>query len=243
MLTLAYMNKESLEISLREKKTCFGPDPEGAFGVKGKTSGNYQHIVSITADCDRDALVVMVNKDGPACHLGTDSCFNYPVMGELPLDFSVKSLYKMLEGRKAEMPEGSYTTYLFEKGMDKILKKIGEESTEVIIAAKAGDKEETVYEIADLMYHVMVLMVEMGISVDDVMGELESRHIIDHKVKQEKNDEMILLNPKGDVNLHTHTYYCDGKDSPRLWCSVPSPWAFVRWDFPGTSIPLIRTSA
>ena len=186
VLTLAYMNKESLEISLREKKTCFWSRSRREFWRKGETSGNYQHIVSITADCDRDALVVMVNKDGPACHLGTDSCFNYPVMGELPLDFSVKSLYKMLEGRKAEMPEGSYTTYLFEKGMDKILKKIGEESTEVIIAAKAGDKEETVYEIADLMYHVMVLMVEMGISVDDVMGELESRHIIDHKVKQEK---------------------------------------------------------
>lgn len=186
VLTLAYMNKESLEISLREKKTCFWSRSRRELWRKGETSGNYQHIVSITADCDRDALVVMVNKDGPACHLGTDSCFNYPVMGELPLDFSVKSLYKMLEGRKAEMPEGSYTTYLFEKGMDKILKKIGEESTEVIIAAKAGDKEETVYEIADLMYHVMVLMVEMGISVDDVMGELESRHIIDHKVKQEK---------------------------------------------------------
>lgn len=186
VLTLAYMNKESLEISLREKKTCFWSRSRKELWRKGETSGNYQHIVSITADCDRDALVVMVNKDGPACHLGTDSCFNYPVMGELPADFSVKSLYKMLEGRKAEMPEGSYTTYLFEKGMDKILKKIGEESTEVIIAAKAGDKEETVYEIADLMYHVMVLMVEMGISVDDVMGELESRHIIDHKVKQEK---------------------------------------------------------
>ena len=186
VLTLAYMNRESLEISLREKKTCFWSRSRKELWRKGETSGNYQHIVSITADCDRDALVVMVNKDGPACHLGTDSCFNYPVMVELPSDFSVKSLYKMLEGRKAEMPEGSYTTYLFEKGMDKILKKIGEESTEVIIAAKAGDKEETVYEIADLMYHVMVLMVEMGISVDDVMGELESRHIIDHKVKQEK---------------------------------------------------------
>ncbi len=186
VLTLAYMNKESLAISLREKKTCFWSRSRKELWRKGETSGNYQHIVSITADCDRDALVVMVNKDGPACHLGTDSCFNYPVMGDAPSDFSVKSLYKMLEGRKAEMPEGSYTTYLFEKGMDKILKKIGEESTEVIIAAKAGDQEETVYEIADLMYHVMVLMVEMGISVDDVMGELESRHIIDHKVKQEK---------------------------------------------------------
>ena len=186
VLTLAYMNRESLAISLKEKKTCFWSRSRQELWLKGETSGTYQHITSVIADCDRDALVVMVDKDGPACHLGTDSCFNYPVNGELPSDFSVKSLYQMLEGRKAELPEGSYTTYLFEKGLDKILKKIGEESTEVIIAAKDNDKQETVYEIADLMYHVMVLMVEMGVSVDDVMGELESRHIIDHKVKQEK---------------------------------------------------------
>lgn len=186
VLTLAYMNKESLEISLKEKKTCFWSRSRQELWLKGETSGNYQHIVNIIADCDKDALTVLVNKDGPACHLGTDSCFNYPVLGELPTDFSTKSLYRMLEGRKAEMPEGSYTTYLFEKGVDKILKKIGEESTEVIIAGKDNDKKETIYEIADLMYHVMVLMVEMGISVDDVMDELAGRHIIDHKVKQEK---------------------------------------------------------
>lgn len=186
VLTLAYMNRESLAISLKEKKTCFWSRSRQELWLKGETSGNYQHIVSIIADCDKDALVVTVNKDGPACHLGTDSCFNNPVMGEEPSEFSTKSLYQMLEGRKAEMPEESYTTYLFEKGVDKILKKIGEESTEVIIAAKGDDKKETVYEIADLMYHVMVLMVEMGISVDDVIGELASRHIIDHKVKQEK---------------------------------------------------------
>lgn len=186
VLTLAYMNRESLEISLKEKKTCFWSRSRQELWLKGETSGNYQHIVNIIADCDKDALTVLVNKDGPACHLGTDSCFNYPVLGELPTDFSTKSLYRMLESRKAEMPEGSYTTYLFEKGVDKILKKIGEESTEVIIAAKDDDREETVYEIADLMYHVMVLMVEMGISVEDVMEELEGRHIIDHKVKQEK---------------------------------------------------------
>lgn len=186
VLTLAYMNRESLEISLKEKKTCFWSRSRQELWLKGETSGNYQHIVNIIADCDKDALTVLVNKDGPACHLGTDSCFNYPVLGELPTDFSTKSLYRMLESRKAEMPEGSYTTYLFEKGVDKILKKIGEESTEVIIATKDDDREETVYEIADLMYHVMVLMVEMGISVEDVMEELEGRHIIDHKVKQEK---------------------------------------------------------
>lgn len=186
VLTLAYMNRESLEISLRERKTCFWSRSRQELWLKGETSGNYQHIVNMIADCDRDALVVMVNKDGPACHLGGDSCFEFPVYGEMPSDFSVKGLHKMLEGRKAEMPAGSYTTYLFEKGLDKILKKVGEESTEVIIAGKAEDKAETVYEIADLMYHVMVLMVELGISVDDVMTELASRHIIDHKVKQEK---------------------------------------------------------
>ena len=193
VLTLAYMNRESLEISLKEMKTCFWSRSRQELWLKGETSGNYQHIVSIIADCDRDALTVLVKKDGPACHLGTDSCFSYPLIGEADgtvepgvQGFSVKTLYKMLEQRKAEMPEGSYTTYLFEKGLDKILKKIGEESTEVIIAAKDEDKPETVYEIADLVYHVLVLMVEAGIGVDDIMAELESRHVIDHKIKQEK---------------------------------------------------------
>ncbi|MBE6020630.1 MAG: bifunctional phosphoribosyl-AMP cyclohydrolase/phosphoribosyl-ATP diphosphatase HisIE [Firmicutes bacterium] len=190
VLTLAYMNKESLEISLKEKKTCFWSRSRQELWLKGETSGNYQHIESITADCDRDALTVKVHKDGPACHLGTDSCFMYPVLGEASgaeeKGFDPKDLYKLLEGRKAEMPEGSYTSYLFEKGMDKILKKVGEECTEVIIAAKGNDKPETIYEIADLMYHVMVMMVEMGISVEEIMDELASRHIIDHKVKQEK---------------------------------------------------------
>lgn len=190
VLTLAYMNRESLAISMEEKRTCFWSRSRQELWRKGETSGNVQHIVSITADCDRDALVVMVNKEGPACHLGGDSCFAFPVMGEVEIEeaegFSVKGLYKMLQGRKEEMPEGSYTSYLFEKGIDKILKKVGEESTEVIIAGKADDKAETIYEIADLAYHVMVLMVEMGITVDDVTDELASRHIIDHKVKQEK---------------------------------------------------------
>lgn len=186
VLTLAYMNRESLEISMKEGKTCFWSRSRKTLWRKGETSGNWQHIVSMTADCDRDALLVMVNKDGPACHLGNDSCFAFPVLGEAPEGFSIKGLYEMLQGRKAELPEGSYTTYLFEKGLDKILKKVGEESTEVIIAGKARDKAETIYEIADLAYHVMVLMVELGISVDEVMDELASRHIIDHKVKQEK---------------------------------------------------------
>lgn len=187
VLTLAYMNKESLEISLKKGLTCFYSRSRNELWLKGETSGNYQHIVSITADCDKDALVVVVEKDGPACHTGSDSCFTAPVFQSDELsEFSLDGLYELLEGRKENMPQGSYTTYLFEKGIDKILKKIGEESTEVIIAGKADDKKETVYEIADLAYHIMVMMVEMGISLEDVRKELASRHIIDHKVKQEK---------------------------------------------------------
>lgn len=187
VLTVAYMNRESLGISIEKGYTCFWSRSRQELWLKGETSGNYQHIVSITADCDKDALVVTVEKDGPACHTGSDSCFFNPVYQSPELaEFSLEGLYDMLRGRKEERPEGSYTTYLFEKGVDKILKKIGEESTEVIIAGKADDKAETVYEIADLAYHVMVLMVQMGISVEDIHRELASRHIIDHKVKQEK---------------------------------------------------------
>lgn len=187
VLTLAYMNKESLAISIAEKKTCFWSRSRQELWRKGETSGNYQHIVSITADCDRDALTVLVEKDGPACHLGTESCFNDEVFVSDELhSFSLGGLMDLLEGRKKDKPAGSYTTYLFEKGIDKILKKVGEECTEVIIAGKANDKAETIYEIADLTYHIMVLMTEMGISLDEVRDELASRHIIDHKVKQEK---------------------------------------------------------
>ncbi|MBQ3327339.1 MAG: bifunctional phosphoribosyl-AMP cyclohydrolase/phosphoribosyl-ATP diphosphatase HisIE [Clostridia bacterium] len=187
VLTVAYMNAESLRISMEKELTCFWSRSRQELWLKGETSGNYQHIVSITTDCDKDALVVVVEKDGPACHLGTDSCFEYPVFqSEERHEFSVQGLYDLLVGRNESRPEGSYTTYLFEKGIDKILKKVGEENTEVIVAAKGDDKKETVYEIADLMYHVMVLMVHMGITVSDVLKELASRHIIDHKVKQEK---------------------------------------------------------
>ncbi len=187
VLTLAYMNKESLAVSMEKEMTCFYSRSRQELWLKGETSGNYQHIVSITADCDKDALVVIVEKDGPACHKGTDSCFNDEVFqSEERHEFAIDGLYDLLVGRKETMPEGSYTTYLFQKGIDKILKKVGEESTEVIIGGKAGDKAETVYEIADLAYHVMVLMVEMGITMEDVRKELASRHIIDHKVKQEK---------------------------------------------------------
>ena len=187
VLTLAYMNEESLKISMEEKRTCFWSRSRQELWRKGETSGNVQHIVSMTADCDRDAVIVLVEKEGPACHLGTDSCFNDVFFENEELEnFTVDGLYELLEGRKEQMPQGSYTTYLFEKGLDKILKKVGEESTEVIIAGKAEDKKETVYEIADLAYHVMVLMVEAGISVADIHNELASRHVIDHKVKQEK---------------------------------------------------------
>jgi len=187
VLTLAYMNKESLKISLEKEMTCFYSRSRNELWLKGETSGNYQHIVSITADCDMDALTVIVEKDGPACHLGTDTCFNNTVFQSEKLsEFSLNNLYDLLKDRKATLPEGSYTTYLFQKGVDKILKKVGEECTEVIIAAKADDKKETIYEIADLAYHVMVLMNEMGITMEEVHRELASRHIIDHKVKQEK---------------------------------------------------------
>ena len=187
VLTLAYMNRESLEISIKEKRTCFYSRSRQCLWRKGETSGNYQNIVDITADCDMDALTVSVIREGPACHTGENSCFFNSVFENNELNaFSLNGLYSLIEGRKTDKKEGSYTTYLFEKGIDKILKKVGEESTEVIIAAKADDKKETVYEVADLAYHVMVMMVEMGISLDDIRTELASRHVIDKKVKQEK---------------------------------------------------------
>ena len=186
VLMMAFMNEESLKISLEKKLTCFYSRSRKELWLKGETSGNYQHIVSITTDCDKDTLLIKVKPDGPACHLGTKSCFEYPVYDSDEEVFTYEGLMELIAGRKTEKKEGSYTTYLFEKGIDKILKKIGEESTEVIIAAKADDKKETIYEIADLAYHVMVMMVEMGISLEDVKAELASRHVIDKKVKQEK---------------------------------------------------------
>lgn len=187
VLMVAWMNEESLKISMEKKLTCFYSRSRKELWLKGETSGNYQHIVSIKTDCDKDTLLIEVLPDGPACHLGTKSCFEYPVYENEELSaFSYEGLMNLIEGRKTEKKEGSYTTYLFEKGIDKILKKVGEECTEVIIAAKADDKKETVYEVADLAYHVMVMMVEMGISLDDIRAELASRHVIDKKVKQEK---------------------------------------------------------
>ena len=186
VLTLAYMNRERLAVSLEKGLSCFWSRSRQELWLKGATSGNYQHIVSITADCDYDALEVRVKKDGPACHTGAESCFHHDIFGEKRNPFQLETLEQLLQGRKKDLPEGSYTTYLFQKGIDKILKKVGEECTEVIIAGKADDRAETVYEIADLAYHVMVLMVQMGISVEDIRKELAGRHVIDHKVKQEK---------------------------------------------------------
>ena len=187
VLTLAYMNKESLAITIDERRTCFWSRSRQELWRKGDTSGNVQHVVSITADCDGDALVVEVVKDGPACHTGSESCFfNEIYLSDELKQFSYEGLYHLIEGRKTNPKEGSYTTYLFDKGLDKILKKVGEECTEVIIGGRKEDKEETVYEIADLCYHVMVLMVQMGITVEDITRELEKRHVIDHKVKQER---------------------------------------------------------
>ena len=191
VLTVAYMNRESLEISLKRRLTCFYSRSRKKLWLKGETSGNFQHIVSVTADCDYDALLIEVVKDGPACHLGTDSCFSHNlfVNGEAEGNtegFSVRQLYDELLGRRQNPKEGSYTCYLFEKGRDKILKKVGEECTEVVIAGKGDDKEETVFEISDLVYHLLVLMIDMGISPDDVLAQLASRHVIDKKVKQER---------------------------------------------------------
>lgn len=187
VLTLAYMNRGSLAISMERELTCFWSRSRQALWLKGETSGNYQHIVSITADCDKDALVIKVEPDGPACHTGEISCFHNPVFeSQTRQEFSCQGLYSLLEGRKRDLPQGSYTTYLFQKGLDKILKKVGEECTEVIIAAKAEDRAETVYEIADLAYHVMVLMAQQGITLEEIQKELASRHVIDHKIKQEK---------------------------------------------------------
>ena len=186
VLTLAYMNRESLEISIKEKRTCFWSRSRQELWRKGATSGNTQQVVSIRTDCDKDTLLIEVIKAGPACHTGSESCFFEDIVAPEAEEFSYEGLYEMLVGRKVEKKEGSYTTYLFEKGIDKILKKVGEECTEVIIAGKANDKAETIYEISDLVYHVMVLMIEMGISLDDIKNELASRHVIDKKVKQEK---------------------------------------------------------
>ena len=187
VLMLAYMNAESLRKSMETGRTFLWSRSRQELWTKGETSGNYQHIVSVTADCDADALLVEVRKDGPACHTGAESCFHQPVFeGPEPQGFQLADLYRLLEGRKTQPKEGSYTSYLFEKGTDKILKKVGEETTEVVIAAKDHDHANTVYELGDLLYHCLVLMVDQGISIAEICDEMAGRHVIDHKVKQEK---------------------------------------------------------
>ena len=187
VLTLAYMNAETLALTIAEGRTVFWSRSRQQIWRKGETSGTVQRVVSITADCDKDALVIDVVKSGPACHTGAESCFFEPVYVSDELkQFTWQGLYELIEGRKTNPQEGSYTSYLFDKGLEKILKKVGEESTEVIIAGAKRDKAETIYEISDLAYHVMVLMIELGIRVEDITKELEKRHVIDHKVKQER---------------------------------------------------------
>lgn len=186
VLTVAYMNKESLQISMVEKRTCFYSRSRKCLWRKGEDSGNVQHLVRIAADCDFDALVVQVIKDGPACHTGMESCFHNPLFeGDPPEKFSMNTLYALIQERKERLPQGSYTTYLFEKGREKVLKKVGEECSEVIIGAMKGSKPETIFEVADLAYHLLVLLCEMGIEPDEILHELAKRHVVDHKTKQE----------------------------------------------------------
>jgi len=180
VLMLAYMNEESLKISIDEGRTCFWSRSQKKLWRKGETSGNVQHIISIKTDCDNDSLLITVRKNGPACHTGEESCFFNTLVSdetEQSGSFTLDTLYEIIKDRRENRKPGSYTTYLFEKGIDKILKKIGEESTEIIIASKAGDKGETIYEIADFIYHAQVLMAEMDITPGEVIQELASRHV------------------------------------------------------------------
>ena len=188
VLMLGYMNAESLGITLEQKKVCFFSRSRQKLWLKGETSGNFLNVVSIKTDCDADTLLITAKPDGPTCHTGARSCFFEDVYEDEDAEqaFCLDDLMKLIEGRKTNPKEGSYTTYLFEKGIDKILKKVGEECTEVIIAGKGGDRAEAIFEIADLTYHVMVMMTEMGISIDEVRAELASRHVVDKKIKQEK---------------------------------------------------------
>jgi len=197
VLSLAYMNRESLELSLRERQTYFWSRSRGRLWHKGETSGNTQRIERLEADCDGDALLVSVKPDGPACHTGQVSCFFEELFNSVspPTDAdpsgkrqflrTVDQLLQIIKSRKAEMPEGSYTTYLFSKGLDKILKKIGEESAETIIAAKNRSKSELMMESADLLYHLLVLFVNEGLEIEEVLGELEKRA----KRNVKKNDQ------------------------------------------------------
>ena len=173
VLTLAYMNAESLARTLESGETWFWSRSRNELWHKGATSGNTQHVVSLTTDCDNDAIVVLVNPAGPACHTGARSCF--AVEQEETPDGLMHELYALIQCRQEERPEGSYTTYLFDKGLDKILKKVGEESAETIIAAKNDDPKQLVAETADLLYHLLVMLVAKNVKLDDVRDELAQR--------------------------------------------------------------------
>jgi phosphoribosyl-ATP pyrophosphohydrolase/phosphoribosyl-AMP cyclohydrolase len=174
VLTLAYMNRESLERTLETKQTWFWSRSRNELWHKGETSGNTQDVISLALDCDRDALIVLVNPAGPACHTGAVSCFDTgtqpPTLGPL-----LDQLYELIETRERDRPSSSYTTYLFEEGLDKILKKVGEESAETIIAAKNDDDARVAAETADLLYHLLVLLVARGVGLTDVAQELAQR--------------------------------------------------------------------
>lgn len=186
VLTLAYMNEESVRLSIKEQATIFYSRSRQELWRKGETSGNTQRLVELIADCDQDALVAKVIKAGPACHTGAASCFNdHLFKDDAELKITIPELYALIEGRKTTKIENSYTSYLFAKGNEKILKKVGEEATEVVIGAMKADKAETTYEIADLIYHLLVLMANNGIQPAEIMTELAKRQVIDHKIKQE----------------------------------------------------------
>ncbi len=174
VLTLAYMNEESLRRTLTEGETWFWSRSRSELWHKGATSGNTQRVVEVRQDCDSDALVVLVEPRGPACHTGARSCFSSETE-DLNIGAVLEEVYHVVSDRRREMPEGSYTTYLFEKGLNKILKKVGEESAETIIAAKDGDDEALKAETADLLYHLIVMLVERGVTLEDVGRELSRR--------------------------------------------------------------------
>ncbi len=172
VLTLAYMNAESLARTIETSETWFWSRSRNELWHKGETSGNTQHVVSLALDCDRDAIIVLVDPAGPACHTGAVSCFETPAVQNESL---LTRLYELIQSRERERPAGSYTTYLFEEGLDKILKKLGEESAETIIAAKNDDRARLVSEVSDLVYHLLVLLVTRGVTLEEVANELEQR--------------------------------------------------------------------
>lgn len=178
VLMLAYMNKESIEKTLETKRTCFFSRSRNELWEKGATSGNVQDVVSISYDCDGDTLLVMVKQTGVACHTGAYTCFNDEIYnsGEKTSADVVQRVYDTVMDRKNNPVEGSYTNYLFDKGIDKILKKVGEENAEVIIAAKNNSRQEVVYETCDLIYHVLVMLINQGVSLGELKAELESRY-------------------------------------------------------------------